>query len=44
MSVKKLKKFKSPGIDNIPAQLIKAGGTAPIKELHKLISAIWRKD
>jgi len=44
MSVKKLKNFKSPGIDNIPAELIKAGGTALIKELHKLISAIWRKE
>jgi len=44
MSVKKLKKFKSSGIDNIPAELIKAGGTAPIKELHKLISALWKKE
>jgi len=42
MSVKKLKNFKSPGIDNIPAELIKEGGTALIKELHKLISAIRR--
>jgi len=44
MSVKKLKKIKSPGTDNIPAELIKTGGTALIKELHKLISAIWRKE
>jgi len=44
MSVKKLKKFRSPEIDNIPAELIKAGGTALIKELHKLIGVIWRKE
>ena len=44
MSIKKLKNFKSPGIDNIPAELIKAGGTALTKELHRLISAIWRKE
>ena len=44
MSIKKLKNFKSPGIDNIPAELIKAGGTALTKELHRLINAIWRKE
>jgi len=44
MSVKKLKIFKSPGMDNILAELIKAGGTPLIKELHKLITAIWRKE
>ena len=38
-----MKNFKSPGIDNIPAELIKAGGTELVKEIHKLISAIWRK-
>jgi len=44
MSVKELKDFKPPGIDNIPAELIKVGGTALIKELHKLTRAIWRKE
>jgi len=43
MSRKELKNFKSPGIDNIPEELIKAVETALIKELHKLINAIWRK-
>jgi len=42
-SIKKLKNFKTPAIDNISAELIKAGGTALIKELHKLINAIWIK-
>jgi len=44
MSVNRLKNFKSPGIDNIPAELIKSGGKALIKELHKLISVIRRKE
>jgi len=44
MSIKKLKIFKSPGINNIPIELIKVGGTALIEELHKLVSAIWRKE
>jgi len=44
MSIKKLKHFKSPGTDIIPAKLIKAGGTALDNELHKFIGAIWRKE
>jgi len=44
MAIKKLKIFKSPGIDNIQAVLIKAGGTVLIKELYKLIIALWRKE
>jgi len=44
MSINKFKNFRSLGIDNISAELIKAGGTALIKELHKLINAIWRKE
>jgi len=43
MSIKKFKKFKSPGIDNNPAELIKAGGTVLIKTLQKSINAIRRK-
>jgi len=43
ISIKKLKIFESPGIDNIPAELIKAGGRALVKKLHKLISAVRRK-
>jgi len=44
MSIIFFKKIKSPGIDNIPFELIKAGGTALSKQLHKLICAIWRKE
>jgi hypothetical protein len=34
---------KSPGIDQIPAELIKAGGRIIRSEIHKLIISIWNK-
>jgi hypothetical protein len=37
-----LKKYKSPGNDQIPAELIKAGGEKLESEIHKLINCIWR--
>jgi hypothetical protein len=36
--IEKLKSHKSPGIDQIPAELIKAGGRTIRSEIHKLIS------
>jgi hypothetical protein len=36
----KLKRHKSPGIDQIPAELIKAGGRTIRSEVHKLINSI----
>jgi hypothetical protein len=41
MAVEKLKIHKSPGIDQIPAELIKAGGKTIRYEIHKLIISIW---
>jgi len=35
---------KSPGIDQIPAELIKAGGRTIRGAIHKLITAIWSKE
>jgi len=40
----KLKSHKSPGIDQIPAELIKAGGRTICLEIHKLITSIWKKE
>ena len=40
----KLKSHKSPGIDQILAELIKAGGTTIRSEIHKLIITIWNKE
>jgi hypothetical protein len=40
----KLKKYKSPGIDQIPAELIQAGGEILLSEIHKLINSVWNKE
>jgi len=34
MAIEKLKRHKSPGIDQIPAELIKAGGRKIRSEIH----------
>ena len=45
LAIGKLKSHKSPGIDQIPAELIKAGGGRTIcLEIHKLITSIWKKE
>jgi len=40
----KLKSHKSRGIDQIPAELIKAGSRTIRGAIHKLIIAIWKKE
>jgi hypothetical protein len=44
MAIEKLKRHKSPGIDQIPAELIKARGRIIRSEIHKLIISIWNKE
>jgi hypothetical protein len=44
MAVEKLKRHKSPGIDQIPPELIKAGGSKICCEIHKLINCIRNKE
>ena len=44
LDIEKLKNHKSPGIDQIPAELIKAGGRTICGEIHKLIISIWNKE
>ena len=41
-AMKRLSKGKSPGLDGIPAELVKATGPAGIKMLHKLCISIWK--
>jgi len=36
MAIEKIKRHKSPGIDQIPAELIKRGGRKFRSEIHKL--------
>ena len=44
MAIEKLKSHKLPGIDQIPAELIKAGGKTIRCEIHKLVISIWNKE
>jgi hypothetical protein len=39
-----LKSYKSPGVDQNPAELIQAGGETLRSEIHKLIKLIWNKE
>ncbi|KAJ4441531.1 hypothetical protein ANN_11387 [Periplaneta americana] len=44
IAIVNLKKYKSPGIDQIPAELIQEGGSALYSEIYKLVLAIWEKE
>jgi hypothetical protein len=36
--------FFSPGVDQIPVELIQAGGETSHSEIHKLFKLIWNKE
>ena len=40
LAIEKLKSHKSPGTDQIPAELTKSGGRTLCSEIHKLINSI----
>jgi hypothetical protein len=44
IAIAKLKKYESPGSDEIPAELIQAGGKMLLSAIHKLINYIWNKE
>jgi hypothetical protein len=44
VAIGKLKRYKSPGVDHIPAELIQTGGETLRSEIHKLIKLIWNKE
>ena len=44
IAIEKLKEYKSPGIEQIPAQLIQDGGNSLLTEIYKLVLAIWKKE
>jgi hypothetical protein len=44
IAIEKLKSYKSPGTDQIPAELIKEGCETLCSEIHKLICSIWNKE
>jgi hypothetical protein len=43
VAVVKLKRHKSPGADQIPAEMMKAGGMTIHSEIHKFINSVWNK-
>jgi hypothetical protein len=43
ISIAKLKNYKLLGIDQIPIELIQAGGETLQSDIHKLINSIWSK-
>ena len=44
MAIGKLKRHNSLGIDQIPAELIKAWGRTIHSEIHKLTNSIWNRE
>jgi hypothetical protein len=44
IAIAKLKKYKSSGVDQIPAELIQAGSEILRSEIHKLINSIWSEE
>ena len=44
LAIEKLKNHKSPGIVQVPAELIKAGGRTIRCAIHKFIISIWNKE
>jgi hypothetical protein len=45
IAIGKLRSYKFPGIDQIPAELIKPGGETLYSEIHRLIySSIWNNE
>jgi hypothetical protein len=44
IAIAKLKKYKSPGSDQIHAVLIQAGGEMLLSAIHKLINSVWNKE
>jgi hypothetical protein len=39
-----LKKYKSPGSDQILAELTQAGGETLLSAIHKLVDSVWNKE
>jgi hypothetical protein len=44
MAIAKLKKYKSPGSDQILAEMIQTRWETLLSEIHKLINAAWNKE
>jgi len=36
--------YKSPDVDQIPTEIIQAGGKILRSEIHELINSVWKKE
>jgi hypothetical protein len=44
VAIAKFKKYKSPGSDQIPVELIQGTGEILLSAIHKLINSVWDKE
>jgi hypothetical protein len=44
IAIAKLKRYKLPRSDQIPAELIQAGGEILLSEIHKLMNSVWNNE
>jgi sorting nexin-29 len=44
IAIEKPKTYKSPGIEQIPAELVKSGGRTIRSEIHKIINSVWSEE
>jgi hypothetical protein len=44
VAIGKMRRYNSPGVTQIPAELIQAGGETSRSEIRKLIKLIWNKE
>jgi hypothetical protein len=44
IAIEKFKKYKSPGSDQIPTELIQAGDEILLSVIHKHINSVWNKE
>jgi hypothetical protein len=44
IAIAKLKKYKSSGSDQIPAEVIQVGGEMLLSAIHNLINSVWNKE
>jgi hypothetical protein len=42
--LERLKRHKSPDIDQIPEEVIKAGGGTTLSEIRELINSFWNEE
>jgi hypothetical protein len=44
IAIVKVKKYKSPGSDQVPAELIQIGGEILLSAINSLINSVWSKE